>query len=471
MIFTDLQFGLARDLLAASAGLVFDESRRGGLASALRERARASDCADIASYLSLVSSRRGAPELQKLLDAVTVQETMFFRAPPQIAALRRGVLPELLQAAADRERPLTIWSAGCSTGEEPYTLAMMLLELAPTVSRWPQVRIVGTDVSTDALETARLATYSGRTVQAAPASARGRWFEPGPGGALAVRDEPRSMVEFAQHNLVTESPPFAPGEVDLVVCRNVTIYFARETTRALVGRFHHVLSDGGYLLLGHSETLWKVSDAFALVAVGDAFVYRSTQASAALPSGAHRARRPERTPRPERHPRPAVVPSGAERVLRPLRDDKPGAARLRAARAALADGDYAEAARAADLAAVADPLVAESYLVLGHALTNQGMDEEALGPLRKSVYLDPSDAQAQFLLAGCLSRLGQHGQAAVAYRATASALYGVDPSMLTSFLGGREVDELADLCRRLAELCDASADAGRHRATADRNGS
>ena len=101
----------------------------------------------------------------------------------------------------------------------------------------------------------------------------GRWFEVDR-DSYVVRDDVRELVELRLHNLITEPPPFAPGEVDLLLCRNVTIYFNRATTKALIGRFHATLSDGGYLFLGHSETLWQMSDAFTLVPLGDAFVYR-----------------------------------------------------------------------------------------------------------------------------------------------------------------------------------------------------
>ena len=137
-------------------------------------------------------------------------------------------------------------------------------------------RIVATDISTEAVRAARRRPIA---VAASPRCRRGRASAGSsrrPAGGWAVRDEVRRLVDVRVHNLVTDPPPFGPGEVDLVVCRNVTIYFSRETTRSLIGGFHDVLAEGGYLLLGHSETLWQVSDAFTLVPMGEAFVYRRT---------------------------------------------------------------------------------------------------------------------------------------------------------------------------------------------------
>ena len=263
-----------------AAGLVFDDSRRDALAFCVSERMRQTG----------MWRRRGVPphacspdaeqERQSLLDEVTIPETHFFRNPPQIAALRRHVLPQLLKEAIDRDRKLTIWSAGCSTGEEPYTIAMLIRELLPLMHGW-DIRIIATDISRRGLAAAQAARYAERSLVMTDPEDVGRFFMRDLDGepAYVIRPEVAEMVEFRRHNLVTEPVPFAPGEVDLVLCRNVTIYFDRETTRSLVGRLHGSLRDGGYLFLGHAETLWQVSDAFRLVTLGDAFVYRRDDAA------------------------------------------------------------------------------------------------------------------------------------------------------------------------------------------------
>ena len=471
----DAEFAAVRDYLRGAAGLEFDAGRRGGLSAVVAERLRSSGASSVEAYLAGLERADGDVERQRLLDAVTVQETQFFRNGPQMEVLRRRVLPELLRRAAGRERPLTIWSAGCSTGEEPYTLAMLLMDLSPggaggNAGRAP-ARILGTDVSAEALRAAERATYAGRTVDALPTMVRDRWLEPVPGGALAVRDEVRQLVELRMHNLVTDPVPFAPGEVDLVVCRNVTIYFGRDTTRLLMGRFHDVLAEGGYLLLGHSETLWQVSDAFTLVPVGEAFVYRRSHQTRRLHvPGSRTVRRsrpavpalalPGGRVGPAAGAGPADSASTAPRNIAassapPPRSgtlaDSRGGPELDAALVALREGDYASAASHAQAALETDPLLPAAYVVLGQARSTLGQDAGAVDPLRKAVYLDPTAGHAHFLLAGALARLGQHGAAAVSYRAAAVALAKQSGNAVVGVLDGRDVAELAALCLLLAE--------------------
>src|SRR3954452_10446953 len=298
LILTDAEFARLARLLHDSAGLAFDDSRRESLAYCVNERMRARGCADVASYLDVVDSVEGAAERQALLDEVTIPETHFFRTPPQIRALRQHVLPELLKQAAGSKR-LRIWSAGCSTGEEPYTIAMLIRELLPVSSGW-DIKVIATDISTRALAAAEAARYGERAfVMTEPLDQQRFFYLDAESGAFVVRDEIRDLVEFRHHNLVVDAPPFDAGDLDLVLCRNVTIYFDRTTTKRLMQRVHNCLRDGGYLFLGHAETLWQISDDFTLVSLGDAFVYRRLDEDrdrrAVLPD-----RRTEDEPRPTR---------------------------------------------------------------------------------------------------------------------------------------------------------------------------
>lgn len=454
---SDAEFALLTKLLHDCAGLAFDDSRRDSLAYSVAERMQAAGSPDVAAYLSLVMSARGVAERQALLDEVTIPETHFFRNPPQIRALRTWVLPELLRQAATSRR-LRIWSAGCSTGEEAYTLAMLVRELLPATSGW-DVRILATDVSTRALATATGATYGERSFVMTDAVDRQRFFARGarPEGWV-VRDEVRDLVEIRHHNLVADPPPFADGEVDLVLCRNVTIYFDRTTTARLMRRLHGCLRDGGYLFLGHAETLWQINDDFTLVSLGDAFVYRRLDGAddrrAVLPD-----RRTEDEPRPTKADRrrgPLDRRRRADRrpaaAAEPARGPAPDP--LVAVRDAVAAGRYAEAADLAAEVVTAAPLRSDAHYLRGLALTNLGRDGEALVVLRKAVYLDPADGFAHFLLGGALDRLGEHVAAGRSYRAAASTLGRRPSDAVAPELGGRSVAELAALCDRLARRAD-----------------
>ncbi len=454
-------FERVRSLLGTSAGLVFDECRRDSLAYSVGERISACGVANVDDYLALVSSPRGVEELQALLNEVTIQETHFFRNPPQFRALRQHVLPQLVRrAAATDDRRMRIWSAGCSTGEEAYSLAMLVREALPLLDGW-DVKILATDVSTRALEVARTGRYGERSLLAAPAEDVARWFVR-TGDEYVVRPEVRELVEFRHHNLVTEPVPL-DEPVDLLLCRNVTIYFGRDTTRRLMGAFHHALAGGGYLFLGHSETLWQVDDRFRLVTLGDAFVYRKDvpgeerrtvlpdrrTGSDGLPEGGdrrvanRRASRWDALTRARTLPFPRRVYEAAPPLPEPVDP-------VVEVRAALHAGRYAEAAALATAVSVAEPLRADAYYLHGLALANQGLDAEALVELRKAVYVDPLAGFAHFLLAGVLARLGDAPGAARSYRAAAESLGRSSDDHIATELGGRTVGELVELCRDLA---------------------
>jgi len=460
-VLTDAEYAVVTESLVRMAGLVFDVSRRGAISAILYERMNKTGHTSTASYLAHVESTLGAVERQQLLDAVTIQETHFFRNLPQVDALRRDVLPDLLRRNRSTGRPLTIWSAGCSTGEEPYTLAMLLVQIFEETGPFP-VRIIGTDVSGAALDIARAGVYSGRTIQLAEPGAVERWFDPRADGSYSVAQPVRDLVEFRLQNLVTDEPPFGTGEVDLVVCRNVTIYFGRETTTRLVRGFHRLLAMGGYLLLGHAETLWQISEDFSLLPVGEAFVYRKD----AVPQNGRR-------PSVGRPPAPAPVAAAPRRVMRdvlrvpslrprraaaptpppslpaqplvpaPLQD-------LLKAREALNAGNYAEAASLAERATAAHPLLVDGYIIEGRALSNQGDDDGAIAALRKAVFLDPTAAHAHFLLATTLARVGDPGGASLSFASAAETLPTASSETLSELLDGRAVSDLVDLCRQLA---------------------
>jgi chemotaxis protein methyltransferase CheR len=493
-VLTDEQFEQVQAVLEDATGLVHDASRRDWLGYCLANRMTASGFASVAAYLSLLTGTAGVDERQQLIDAVTIHETHFFRNPPQIRALRQHVLPELVRRATSAGRPLRVWSAGCSTGEEAYTLAMLVRELMPMATA-EHVRILGTDISRRALDVARAGRYGLRSVQMVDPLDLARWFSATADGSYLVRPEAAELVEFRSHNLVRDDPPYAAGELDLLLCRNVTIYFARSTTKALMARLHAALADGGYLFLGHSETLWQLNDAFTLVTLGDAFVYRRdagrrgvlperrTEAGdAPILVGERRLgmdrRRPAKKPSarqagltvpnwaataatvsdgaataatvPDGAATPATVPGAAVRA----------AALAAQARVALRAGRYGDAVATAARAVRDDPMLLEAHLVAGEALVNLGRDGDAVAPLRRAVYLQPECAPAQLLLAGVLDRLGEPAAAGRAYRAAAAAVAAMAPHEVTAFFGGRDAEELVQLCIRLAMQAERAARGG-----------
>lgn len=479
---TDSEFATVANLLHSAAGLSFDESRRDSLAFSIAERMRATRIAEVSAYLSRVASVTGGEELQALLDEVTIPETHFFRNPPQIRALRKYVIPELIRHAEHTKR-IRIWSAGCSTGEEAYTLAILIREILPMTAGW-DVKILATDISTRSLAAGREARYGERAFVMTDPADLNRWFVPDSDGVhWQVRDEVRSLVEFQHRNLVTDAPAYEAGEADLILCRNVTIYFDRETTRKLMQRLYSRLRDGGYLFLGHAETLWQISDDFTLVSLGDAFVYRRLDETAVEPATKtieHRRILPERRTKSESRPageerrksdgdrrhrkrEPVEVPklprliTPALPIPRAIMPQFETRDPLDTVRVALSEGRYAEAADIAAEVAGATPLRADAHYLWGVALTNLGRDADALVVLRKTVYLDPEHGFAHFMLGGALDRLGEGVAAARSYRAAAGTLASTQVDRTADELGGRDAAELAALCLTLADRASASA--------------
>jgi hypothetical protein len=297
-------------------------------------------------------------------------------------------------------------------------------------------------------------------------------LRPEPDGSHLVRDEVRQLVTFAHHNLVTDPPPFDRGQVDLVVCRHVTIYFSRETTRRVVEGFRDVLDVGGWLLMGPTENLWQVSESFVAVPVGEVFAYQpaaAALASTATPASPAelRMRAAGRSPvgprpRPRRaRPAPAAAAPSSDRL--------PGAARhgwaldaLTVARTAFDAGDYEGATRrSAELVArpgVPDAVQVAAYTLLGQARLNRADPGGAAEPLQRAVYLDPMAGDAHFLLAVALSGSGKRAAASAAYRAAAMTLPQVPAERARRILDGRRVDELVQLCRRLADDTGGAAE-------------
>jgi chemotaxis protein methyltransferase CheR len=472
---SEAEFTAVASLLHDAAGLSFDESRRESLGYSVAERMAATGTPDVATYLALLTGAASSQERQALLDEVTIPETHFFRNPPQIRALRKYVLPELMRQAAP-DKKLRIWSAGCSTGEEAYTVAILIRELLPASVDW-DIKIIATDVSTRALAAGRDAHYTERAFVMTDAMDLARWFTIDEATkSWLVREEVRELVEFRHHNLIRDAPPFDDEPVDLILCRNVTIYFDRETTRRLMKRLHGRLRDGGYLFLGHAETLWQICDDFKLVPLGDAFVYRRLdEPEATSRRWVLQDRRTEDEPRPTRadrrrgdadrrggpagaathlaRPAPSELPFPSEPVAVVPAPRDP----LDAVRWAIAEGRYDEAADVAAEVVAATPLWAQAHYLQGVALTNLGRDADALVVLRKTVYLEPEHGLAHFLLGGALERLGEPLAASRSYRAAAYTLGSQRLEGVAPELGGRRVDELAELCLQLARRVDQDA--------------
>lgn len=260
-----------RALVASQLGLQFDGSRADWLAAVLHRRLD-SQAVAVEAYLARLGAGPSRSERGALAQELTVGETYFFRNIDQFRALRECVLPERLRNAGGR-RGLRILSAGCASGEEAYSIAMTLRELLPDVSCETAIRAV--DLNPAMIDKALRARYSAWALRETPTVMERRWFRP-LGRELALDDAIRSTVIFEERNLSEDDPElWLPGAYDIVFCRNVLMYFAAPSAQVLVARITNSLAPGGYLFLGHAETLRGLSNAFDLQHTHGTFYYRS----------------------------------------------------------------------------------------------------------------------------------------------------------------------------------------------------
>ncbi len=219
---------------------------------------------------------------EKVVDALTTNETSFFRDQHPFECLRNHVLPDLLPRRA-AERSLKIWSAACSTGQEPYSVAMVLQEHFPELRDWP-VQLIASDLSTKCLERARQGRYSQMEVSRGLPAPRLAKFFSRRGLDWVVHDELRRMIDFRQINLQDQDLDLALPQLDVVFLRNVLIYFDKETSQQILGRIRRVLRPDGYLFLGGAETTLFLDDAFERVPLNQASCYRLKHHSPTTPT-------------------------------------------------------------------------------------------------------------------------------------------------------------------------------------------
>jgi chemotaxis protein methyltransferase CheR len=270
---TDEEFRLLASFIYEHAGLYFDEPSRFLLESRLQNRLKEHHFESFLKYYHylLYHQDRGS-ELNAMVDIVTTNETYFYRENNQLDAFAEEILPELAQRNAKKKR-LRIWSAGCSTGEEPYTLAILCSESGLFDSTW-EVDIIGTDISQRVLQTARKAVFSQSSFRATEEGPLNRYFSRTEDGKYALDESIRKMVHFGHLNLMDDKMMGLIRECDIIMCRNVIIYFDKNAKAKAVNSFFRKLVPGGYLLLGHSESLMNLTTVFKLKHLTKVMVYQ-----------------------------------------------------------------------------------------------------------------------------------------------------------------------------------------------------
>lgn len=253
LVLTDEEYGLFAGLIYSLSGINLGSNKKELVKARLMKRMRALGLESYRRYYEYVLADKTGAEVESLLNAVSTNVTSFFRESQHFSLLSSVVIPEIERAKQRKaEKSLRIWSCASSSGEEIYSILMTVCEALRIKDFW-DIKVLGTDISTRALEAARRAEYSPDRARGIPPHYLERYFDRTPGG-YTVKKRLRDMAVFGRLNLMRESYPFQ-GKFDAIFCRNVMIYFDKETQAALVERLYRYLEPGGYLFIGHSESL------------------------------------------------------------------------------------------------------------------------------------------------------------------------------------------------------------------------
>jgi chemotaxis protein methyltransferase CheR len=269
MILTDDEFRLFSHLIYNESGITIKETKRDFLQARLQKRLQVNRLNSYYRYYKFVTDKtQGQRELLDLVDSLTINETSFFRNKPQFDLFTNIVIPELKQKKA-REKKIRCWSAGCSKGQEAYSIAMSVLNTLKSPETW-DIKILASDISLRMLDRAQKGLYSENEIETVRPEYQTEFFDK-INGHYQIKPSVKKLVVFDFHNLKHEN---GVTGLDVIFCRNVMIYFDRDEQKRLVDKFQKSLADGGYLFLGHTESLQGLSDKFKFLYLDKGAVYK-----------------------------------------------------------------------------------------------------------------------------------------------------------------------------------------------------
>jgi chemotaxis protein methyltransferase CheR len=456
----------ARDYISARFGIHFPNARLAELSRKLDTFASRAGYGELGACAEGLLAGHLEDRLGHLIECITVGETYFFREPEAIEAIVTTIIPE---RAARGKRSLDIWVAGCATGEEAYSVAMLLHSRLPSL-KGMGFSILASDINGAFLERAEQGIYGSWSFRAIPFPYLSRYFHKQADGRYQLDETIRRMVRFQRINLVEgDVHPFrAPRqEFDLILCRNVLMYFAPDTIRTLTARLAHSLVEGGWLMVSQTECCDYFSPCFETVQSGNIFLYRKKNAPAAssgetvppaapLPRQREGERLPAAAPSPFPHAElpPRTTPNRPETAA--ATEERPDQERLFSQARSLADGGELERARqrceeGLDL----NPLSLPGQYLHAVILLELGLPDEALVALRKVLYLNPDFVMASYTLGVIEEKLGNRREALAHFDRTARMLTGYDDNQILPEAEGLTV-------ARLREFINARRAGGEH---------
>lgn len=448
-------------LIAARTGLHIRDKDHDDFRRQLAQRMKALKVAHPDAYLQKLEVEEGVTggEWMRLLPRLTNGESYFWRDKGQFSLLKTGLLPELI-AARSTARTLRLWSAGCSTGEEPYSLAMLVDELLPQREGW-NVTILGTDINDEALVKARRGLYGAWAFRGLDPSIQKRYFERTAQG-YQISDKLRGMVRFAPCNLGSNdfpSPALGINDFDLILCRNVLIYFKPEAILHTLQRFALSLREGGYLLTGHAELANHNPAPLRARTFAESVAYQRCDGAAAPARPGNTiavnnfvlARNPAKLPPTWRESRLPVVPlavaslsalaaAPTHTAIKPVAGQ--AAALCERARQNADLGRYEEAAGLCREAIDLDATYADAYFIWAQVEGEQGQPATAKQLFKKVVYLDPSHFEAHLELAAIYDQENDASRARREREAALRLLGALEPTQLLVSHPGASAGEL-----------------------------
>ncbi len=445
------------ELIQARTGLILNVHQRADVAVILNNLV-ADEAMPAEDLLALLSqSPSSHPFWRRIIHIVTVGETYFFRNMAQFDALRLSVLPALIEERRKSgSKQLRLWSAGSSTGEEAYSLAILLCQMLPDIESW-RITILATDINEDYLEQARVGLYRQRSFRTeTPADLREYWFNAEKEGHR-LRDSIRNMVDFRWLNLVSDDYPSYDTNtmyMDIIVCRNVTIYFDRETTRGIVTRFHKTLSQNGWLVVGHAEPQSELYKGFGTRNFKDTVFYQKLNAEnppSQVSLGTSPATQPTKPPTRRIEKVASIVPTIKKSAVKP----SPAAAAAEdfweQAKHAADGGRWHEAQQWLNKAEQKNKFRPEVHYLRALIELHHGNTAQAVDLLRKAIYCDMRFALAHYALGNLYAQQQARKEAARHWKLALEAVENLEAKMIVPYSEDITVEMLVtELAARLA---------------------
>lgn len=449
----DQEIKLFARLVEYNCGIVIDEGRSEALETSILVRMAELAINDpLAYYYYLRNNHDRDQEFKELVDLITINETSFFRYQAQFDALRAQIIPKLLARDNSAQR-LRIWSAGCATGEEPYSIAMMVNDMELAKSGW-DVEIIGTDISSETLKAAETGIYREQTMRNMHPDLKQRYFKPLGNNKYEIDDQIKAMVRFSYFNLVKRPYPLYYHDMDIILCRNVLIYFKEDTIGDILDEFRECLSKDGIFMAGHSENLYAFTRNFISRESQGAFYYQSASDLSNKPRGMQA--KPEEEPKEAEAIRNAfgeAVEAGehdkalelSEKLL--AIDENNVKIRLERANIMTNISRYGDAIEEACIALEKEPFLTEATFMIAIAQINLGNLDRGIEFLKKTIFIDKEHALAHFYLANIYRDKNDIDLALKEYGKTLKSLDGNPEGEWSRFCGGYNTDVLRESCR------------------------